>query len=79
MSETEIFNIVEKILKSECLVDSSLEISKQSKLVDDLFLDSINQLTLLSSLENHFQMVIEDTFDPPQTVGDIVGLIKKSI
>ncbi|MDD0852928.1 phosphopantetheine-binding protein [Halobacteriovorax sp. GB3] len=79
MSETEIFNIVEKILKNECLVDSSLEISKQSKLIDDLFLDSINQLTLLSSLENHFQMVIEDTFDPPQTVGDIVSLIKKSI
>lgn len=79
MSENEIFNIVENILRNECHVESSFKITVQTKLVDDLFLDSINQLTLLSSLENHFQMVIEDSFDPPQTVGDIVNLIKKTI
>ncbi len=70
--------IIRKILTEQC--ECKDHITETTHLVDDLELESIYLLTLLTELENHYQMVFEITEDSDiQTVGDIVHYIETHI
>lgn len=69
------YDLVIKILKEECEVSSL--ITKESHLQNDLQLDSMGLLILMTSLENHYQKRLgEVTETSPQTVGEIVTMIE---
>ncbi|MBF0286767.1 MAG: hypothetical protein HQM14_03040 [SAR324 cluster bacterium] len=70
--------IIRKILTEQCECEGN--IAEHTHLVKDLELESIYLLTLLTELENHYQMVFEITEDSNiHTVGDIVDYIKTNV
>ena len=74
MTEIEIFDVLKEILKAECEITK--EISMESTLMGDLGLDSVGILTMASTIENRFQIFLnEDVEHPPQTVKDVIHLI----
>lgn len=79
MDKNEIFNKISRILKDDCGVDQ--KITLESNLNDDLYLDSIGMLGLLSSIENQYQIILDERkfVPPPQTVQDLVVLSQKVI
>jgi acyl carrier protein len=56
--------------------EGSLE--PQQRLVEDLGLDSIKQLTLAAEVENHFRVCLDVTEDEVVTVGDLVTAIRRA-
>ena len=73
--QTDILEQVQGVLREHCRVttDTTLE----SRLAEDLGLDSMGLLALALHVENHYQLVLgEDPSDPPTTVGDIVTLVE---
>jgi acyl carrier protein len=56
------------------------ELSQKLRLVEDLELDSIKALTLLSEIENNFEVCLEeDPENPPKTVEELMELIYTSL
>lgn len=75
-SPTEVLDVVTGILKEECGVTRAIEL--ETRLLDDLGLDSVGMLALAIGLENHYRVVLEeDPEQPPVTVGDLVQLVEK--
>ena len=52
--EKEIYEKIVQILSQKCDLDVT-NIDSETRIFDDLAMDSINLLTLVSELENHFQ------------------------
>lgn len=79
MDQNEIFNRISKILKVDCGVEQN--ICLESNLNDDLYLDSIGMLGLLSSIENQYQIILDENkfVPPPETVEDLVRLSQEVI
>lgn len=48
------------------------------RLVEDLGLDSIKQLTLAAEVENHFRVCLDVGEDEVVTVGDLVAAIRRA-
>jgi acyl carrier protein len=48
------------------------------RLVEDLGLDSIKQLTLAAEVENHFRVCLDVAEDEVVTVGDLVAAIRRA-
>jgi len=48
------------------------------RLVEDLGLDSIKQLTLAAEVENHFRVCLDVTEDEVVTVGDLAAAIRRA-
>jgi len=70
--------IVTKILVEQC--ECTVNITKNTRLVEDLELESIALLTLITELENHYQEVFEINEESEMaTVGDIVQYIEDRI
>lgn len=66
---------VSAILRQECAVTAPF--TRESRLAEQLGLDSVGFLTLALELENHYQLTLEeDPQDPPRTVGDLVRLVE---
>jgi acyl carrier protein len=66
------------VLKGPCGVP--FEIAESSRLAEDLMLDSVGLLALALNLEKHYQVrLADDPKAPPQTVGDIVDLLEKTL
>lgn len=74
----EIQSHVTRVLKEFCRVEN--EISADSRLREDLKLDSVGLLTLALEVENEWQFVLgEDPQNPPQKVSDIIELVEARI
>ncbi len=73
----QIFEDIVKILKIDCNIDTPVEITTK---IQDLELDSIALLTLISSLENKYQIILDESrFNPnPETINDFINLIKQA-
>lgn len=67
-----------EVLRGPCGV--SVDITSQSRLVEDLALDSVGMLCLAVGLENKFRVKLEENPDsPPDTVADVVKLLECAI
>ena len=74
----ELQEYVIETLKKSCGVDG--EIHGQSRLLEDLKLDSMGMLALAISLENHYRVKLGENPDtPPKTVADVVALLEKRL
>lgn len=69
---------VVKVLRGPCGVP--YPIAESSRLAEDLHLDSVGMLSLAVNLENHYRVRLPDNpAEPPQTVGDVVGLLAQAM
>lgn len=70
--------VIEKVLREHCRV--TLAVAPETKLLEDLGLDSVGLLTLLTELENHYQTVLQEDFsNPPATVGALAQWLDSQI
>lgn len=66
-------SILEEFCENEC------EITKDSALVDDLGLSSLDVINIVTEFENEFDIEIPDRVIPTlRTVGDIVAYLEKN-
>ena len=76
MSST--IDAVRIILAEHCGITDP--VTESSRLQEDLGLDSMGLLTLALETENHFDLCLEEPPDqPPQTVGELVGLVDQRL
>ncbi|MEW6283734.1 MAG: acyl carrier protein [Candidatus Eremiobacterota bacterium] len=69
---------IRDVLRRECGV--SAEVHDDTRLVEDLGLDSVRLLTLAAELENRFQVVLgEDPNHPPRTLGEVAELLERRL
>ncbi|MBI3926920.1 MAG: hypothetical protein HY319_15395 [Armatimonadetes bacterium] len=74
----EIYGKIERILREECRVTA--DIRPESRLAEDLGLDSMGILTLALELENDYRIQLgEDPDDPPQTLAEVVRLVRERL
>ncbi len=56
------------------------DVTKETSLRDDLDLDSVESVSAIMDLEDHFKITIEDKLLPTlQTVGDVVSLVESKV
>lgn len=68
--------ILEKVIVILSGISEADEITEDSELLDDLDIDSMNLLVLLSSMEEEFKVHIsEDDMRKMYTVGDVAEII----
>jgi acyl carrier protein len=77
----EIFNYIVQVLKNDCEVDRGMEITEDLMLQDQLNLDSVGLLTLASTLENHFKILLTNELGQGQSVKikDLVDFIGQEL
>ena len=70
--------VVEEVLRTHCAVRQP--ITPQSRLREDLGLDSVGILTLMVELENALQARLqENPEDPPETVEELVLFLNTAL
>lgn len=83
MSEKTIQDRIKGLISNEVLVGVSAdEINDDSALVDDLHLDSIQMIELITGLENEFDIVLEDEdldLEFFSTVNSLAEFVQKKI
>jgi acyl carrier protein len=78
MTKLDPYQIVEETLRGPCGVKTM--ITAESRLMEDLHLDSMGMLALAVGLENRFRIRLdEDPEQPPVTVDDVVHLLRKQL
>lgn len=78
MSFQELFDSVVQILKGPCGVKNPIR--AESRLMEDLHLDSMGMLALAVGLENRYRLKLaEDPEHPPETVADVVKLLAQRL
>ena len=78
MSFQELFDSVGQILKGPCGVKNPIR--AESRLMEDLHLDSMGMLALAVGLENRYRVKLgEDPAQPPETVADVVELLAQRL
>ena len=78
LNRDQLLSEVIKVLEGPCGVP--FEIAESSRLGEDLQLDSVGLLALALNLEKHYQVRLpDDPNAPPETVGDIVDLLEKTL
>lgn len=70
-------NEIQEIIRTECDINS--KISGDSKLSE--ILDSISMLTLVTQIENKYEIEIDDSMleTPPETVNELISLLNTFI
>ncbi len=77
--ETCIQDQLVKILLEHCPVREK-HIDSNTRLQQDLDLDSVGLLTLALEIENHWRIYLGEAPDkPPQTIGELVTLVQKRL
>ncbi len=67
--------VVQRILRLHCAVQRTA--TPQSRLAEDLGLDSVGMLTLAVELENHYRVKLGEAPEhPPRTVADVLALLE---
>lgn len=70
--------VIARILSQECRV--TVPWHDDTRLMEDLGLDSVGMLTLAMGLENHYQVVLdEDPEEPPRTLGQLERLVRERL
>lgn len=78
MTSTEVAREVEDLLRRECRVEVPL--TSETRLVEDLGLDSLQFLGLAVALENRFRLTLdEDPEHPPATVAEPIRLVEQRL
>jgi acyl carrier protein len=78
LSETDIEAAVVDALRKHCGVEK--QVRADSRLAEDLGLDSVGLLTLAVEVENFYRIKLgEDPEHPPRTVADITALVKQRL
>jgi acyl carrier protein len=78
MSEGEILAGLEKIARERLEVDRTL--TMQSRLVEELRLDSLRLLTLAVEVENRFRVRLDPEDEGAiETVGDLVRVVERKL
>lgn len=78
LAREELFQEVRNVLARSCGV--IFPISEESRLAEDLQLDSVGLLSLAVNLENQYRIRIsDDPTTPPQTVGDVLDLLQTAL
>ncbi len=68
-----------RILLEHCPVGEK-HIDSNTRLQQDLDLDSVGLLTLALEIENHWRIYLGEAPDnPPQTIGELVALVQKRL
>ncbi|MBQ2387444.1 MAG: acyl carrier protein [Clostridia bacterium] len=72
-----IFEKLKKILSEQLMIDED-EITPESNIVDDLGADSLDMVDLVMTIEDEFELDVEDEdVENIKTVGDIVHYIEE--
>ena len=59
-------------------LEKNLEITLESRLLEDLGMDSLNKLMIIAGLEDEFEITInESDFKQLRTVGEIVSALRE--
>lgn len=76
-----IINLEDRIiLIIQSVLDKRPEINLDSHLIEDLMVDSLDKLMILSALEDEFAITIaEDDFADVLTIKDIVGKLQEIV
>ncbi len=78
ITDAEIEAVVRDVLIKHCAVTK--EVKSESRLAEDLGLDSVGLLTLAVEVENHFRTVLgEEPENPPRLVSDVVRLVRERL
>ena len=77
MAETELFSRVVKIIKPFVKNQDALaSVSPETRILDDLKVNSARLVDIILELENEFEIELgDDDADKVRTVGDAVGII----
>jgi acyl carrier protein len=71
------FERVRKIIAQELAIDEP-KVTEMSRLVDDLDADSLNKFSIISALEEEFEIELDDEEAMEiETVNDLVKLVEK--
>jgi acyl carrier protein len=71
------FERVRKIIAQELAIDE-YQVTERSRLVDDLYADSLNKFSIISALEEEFEIELDDEEAMEiGTVNDLVKLVEK--
>jgi acyl carrier protein len=74
----DVWKLTEETLRDQCRVTAP--ITADTRLREDLGLDSLALLTLAVAAEDHFRLCLnEDPESPPATVGDFVLLVEQRL
>ena len=74
----EIYKVVQNILQEHCEIRKDIRVD--SKLGEDLGLESLGFLTLALELENYYQLILEEEPEnPPRTVLELIELVEKRL
>ncbi len=74
-----VLEMIVKMISSQLKVEEQ-EISRDSRLVEDLGADSASIMVLIMDLEDHYNMQVEDSaITALKTVGDIADYIKARV
>lgn len=77
MSDNSTLDLIRDILYSACDVDESIAITKETRFIEDLALDSMGMLALSAELENRLERILTYSYEnPPLKVGDLIALIE---
>ncbi len=75
IDKTTIYQTVSQILHEDCHIPHET-ITLESRLQEDLGLDSVGLMTLALEIENHWELILEESSEsPPETVSQIIDLI----
>lgn len=70
-------NIEDRVINSvKGVLDKRPEVTLDSRLLEDLLVDSLDKLMVLSAIEDEFGIEIEEEFADVHTVKDIVVKLK---
>ena len=76
MTENQIFDKVAELIALQMGLDKS-EITRKTRMLEDLKADSANIIMLVMDLENEFDIAVDDdVLMGIKTVGDVVNCIK---
>ena len=74
----DVWKLTEETLRQQCRVTAP--IASDTRLREDLGLDSLALLTLAVAAEDHFRLCLnENPESPPATVGDFVILVEQRL
>lgn len=75
----EILDVIRKYLQEE--IDPDMEVTRETNIVNDLNLDSLDYIALIDMLENTYELTVEEEnfHNKPHQIGDIVDLIEQEI
>jgi len=80
LSEEEIVTVIARLLDDHLDPRPEDPITAETRLVDDLGLDSLYSLELVAALEDHYQLTLSiEILQDVRTVGDVARVVARSL